>query len=107
MSREVKGDLKPSDVDKDGVWTLPDGSRVDLQHVEMTLPYGLGEHKVSMVMMDLTGFVDKCPLCDASPTDGPIDGFAIFLDRHYYLALRCCETLLLYEHEENKLEDWI
>ena len=107
MSREVRGDLKPSDVDKDGVWTLPDGSRVNLQHVEMTLPYGLGEHKVSMVMMDLTGFVDECPLCHSCSTDGPIDGFAIFLDRHYYLALRCCNTLLLYEHEKNKLEEWI
>ena len=103
MSREVRGDLKPSDVDKDGVWTLPDGSRVNLQHVEMTLPYGLGEHKVSMVMMDLTGFVDDCPLCATSPTDG----FTIFLEKHYYLALRCCNTLLLYEHEKNKLEEWI
>tara|TARA_R100001463_G_scaffold73261_1_gene127146 strand:- start:2220 stop:2531 length:312 start_codon:yes stop_codon:yes gene_type:complete len=103
MSREVEGDLKPCDVDEDGVWTLPDGSRVHLQYIEMTLPDERGKEKVSMVMMDLTGFVDDCPLCATSPTDG----FTIFLEKHYYLALRCCETLLLYKHEENRLEDWI
>ncbi len=107
MSHEVRGDLKPSDVNENGVWTLPDGSRVNVQHIQMTLPYGLGEQRVSMVMMNLTGFVDKCPLCHNHPADGAIDGFAIFLDRHYYLALRCCDTLLLYEHENSKLENWI
>ena len=103
MSREVRGDLKPRDVDENGMWTLPDGSRVDLQYIEMTLPNGLGKERVSMVMMDLAGFVDECPLCDTHPTDG----FTIFLEKHYYLALRCCETLLLYDHEENQLEEWI
>ena len=103
MEREVEGDLKPSDVDENGVWTLPDGSAVDLQYIEMTLPDGRGKEKVSMVMMNLTGFIDECPLCDIHPTDG----FTIFLEKHYYLALRCCETLLLYEHEENQLEEWI
>ena len=53
MSREVRGDLKPSDVDEDGVWTLPDGSRVNLQHVEMTLPYSkissAGRHTKSAI----------------------------------------------------------
>ena len=107
MSLDVGGDLKPGDVDENGMWTLPDGSKVDLQYIEMTLPNGLGRERVSMVMMNLTGFVDECPLCHSCPTDGPIDGFAIFLEKHYYLALRCCDTLLLYEHEENKLEDWI
>ena len=104
MGIEVGGDLKPSDVDEDGMWTLPsDGSKVDLQYVEMTLPYELGKERVSMVMMELSGFVDHCPVCD----NGPTDGFIIFLVKHYYLALRCCNTLLLYEHEENKLEEWI
>jgi|TARA_R100001163_G_C4932094_1_gene107592 hypothetical protein len=108
MTRRVDGDLKPNDVDEDGVWNLPNGSRVRLEHIEMTLPNGLGKERVSMVMMDLTGFIDECPLsCDANPTDGPVNGFTIFLEKHYYLALRCCETLLLYKHEENKLEEWI
>ena len=103
MSREVRGDLKPTDVNEDGIWILPDGSAVDLQYVEMTLPYGLGEERASMVMMDLSGFVDRCPICDIGPTNG----FIIFVEKYYYLALRCCETLLLYKHEANELREWI
>ena len=104
MSLDVGGDLKPGDVDENGMWTLPsDGSKVDLQYIEMTLPNGLGRERVSMVMMNLSGFIDECPLCDSHPSDG----FTIFLEKHYYLALRCCDTLLLYELEKNELEEWI
>ena len=42
MTRRDDGDLKPNDVDEDGVWNLPNGSRVKLEHIEMTLPNGLG-----------------------------------------------------------------
>ena len=99
----IEGALRPCDVDDDGVWTLPNGDKVDLHYLEITLPEDLGKEKASMVMMDLTGFVDECPLCGEEPTNG----FAIFLQEHYYLGLRCCNTLLLYENENNEQEKWI
>ena len=96
---KVTEDLTPSSVDEEGIWLLSSGDGVDIRMITMEVTNRCGEsiveQNVSMVMMNTEGFIDTCPLCRTTP----VDGFVVFLETHYYLGLRCCDRLLLYEQE--------
>ena len=102
----VTEDLRAENISKDGVWTLSNGHTVDLQHVHLTLPDGVGHEQVTAVLCGTDGFIKKCPICASDLAE--TDSIFLIMEKHYYLVGKCCNTMMLYEIEKMEvMNQWI
>tara|TARA_Y100001938_G_scaffold144988_1_gene220749 strand:+ start:2022 stop:2333 length:312 start_codon:yes stop_codon:yes gene_type:complete len=92
------------DVTPNGIWILDSGQTIDLRHVQLELPDGIGKEWVQAIMTNAESVYDTCPSCDKTVGE---DSTIINLETHHYLIARCCGTWILIKNEEVKQEEWI
>ena len=95
---DIVEQLEADKVDSDGMWRLQSGHLVDLRHVQLHLPDGLGHEKVHAVILGTNGYVDECSQCGAE-LEGT-DSMLLIMDEHFYLVAKCCSTMILYKKHE-------
>lgn len=100
----ISDDLRAEDIDKDGMWHLPSGHVVDLRHVHLQLPDGLGTDRVLMVRLSVEGMHDECPLCKADMTQ--TDSLILCMENYDYVVGKCCNAMMLYNKKTTDVTQW-
>ena len=89
---EVTSELIPENITRDGKWRVSDGVEVEIAESTLNLPANRGSHEVLAIYLSPDEHFSSCPFCDAEPADGIV----IAMEEWFYLAVWCCNQMLLY-----------
>lgn len=91
-SEKVDMKMKTDEIDKEGMWTTPEGEEVHITDLQFEAPDGSKTWPVMMV--EANGFGYDCISCDASSDDN----YVLVLDNSQYLYIaNCCGQVVFCE----------